>query len=478
MIYQTEVDGVLTLLAPSSAPVRAGLVFRVGIADETLPTLGITHLVEHLALHRHGVADYHYNGMTSATETHFVAQGSADDVVAYLTGLCDGLTHLPVERLEIEKGILATEAAGQAISQLPRWRHGARDFGLTGYPEWGLAQLQPDDVRAWVATWFTRANAVLWIAGDAVPAGLRLRLPDGVRRPLPTPSCALARTPACITLPGDVVRFDGLVTRGMPAVLFSGVLERQLFRDLRQEGGLSYTVSAGYERCGPGTALVAALADGRPDAYDAVIGGMVDALAGLRHGRVDETDLKALVIQVQEQSHRPDADADRLPTVAVDLLTDQPAYTAEQLLEQAQAVDVMAIAEVARQAWATGLLLAPTGCDGRWTGLARATKPTGKTSASQLHTGERYQARDDADTHLVLGTEGVSMTTPGGSFAVRFDAVAGLLAWPDGARQLIGHDGTSLAIEPTRFGLDPVAIEAFTARAHPSLVVWMPARDA
>jgi hypothetical protein len=36
---------------------------------------------------------------------------------------------------------------------------------------------------------------VLWVAGDAVPAGLRLDLPAGVRRPPPV-SAALPRTPA------------------------------------------------------------------------------------------------------------------------------------------------------------------------------------------------------------------------------------------------------------------------------------------
>lgn len=482
MIYQTEVDGVPTLLAPSDGPMRAGLVFRVGIADETLPTTGITHLVEHLALYRHGVADYHYNGLTSATETHFHVQGSPDDVVTYLSGVCEGLARLPMERLEIEKGILATEAAGRAISPLPRWRHGARDYGLTGYPEWGVTQLRPDDVHAWAVSWFTRANAVLWITRDAVPPCLRLRLPEGTRRPLPAPSSALTRTPACVTLPGDVVRFDALVDRSMPAIMFSGVLERQLFRDLRQDGGFSYTIGTGYERRGPGTAVVTALADGRPTAYDAVIGGMTDALAALRHGRVEESDLKALVIQSQDRGQRPDADADRLPMVAVDVLTGQPAYTSEQRLEQAQAVDAAAIAEVARQAWATGLLMVPPGYDGQWAGLTPASKPigqseVGRSEVGSASTGQQYKAGDDADTSLLLGSELASMTTPVGSFVVRFDAVAGLLAWPDGARQLIGLDGTSLAIEPTRFGLDATVVAALTAGVRPSQIIWMPARN-
>lgn len=54
-----EVDGIPVLLAPSAGQMRAGLMFRVGRADETLATNGVTHLVEDLAPHRHGTADYH-----------------------------------------------------------------------------------------------------------------------------------------------------------------------------------------------------------------------------------------------------------------------------------------------------------------------------------------------------------------------------------------------------------------------------------
>ena len=54
---------------------HAGLIFRVGRADETLARPGITHLLEHLALHRHGLADYHYNGATGRAITHFHIAG-------------------------------------------------------------------------------------------------------------------------------------------------------------------------------------------------------------------------------------------------------------------------------------------------------------------------------------------------------------------------------------------------------------------
>ena len=49
-LYHDTVDGLSTYWVANGGPFRAVLVFRVGQADETLPTRGICHLVEHLAI--------------------------------------------------------------------------------------------------------------------------------------------------------------------------------------------------------------------------------------------------------------------------------------------------------------------------------------------------------------------------------------------------------------------------------------------
>ena len=112
MIRHTEVDGVPTLIAPARGPMRAGLVFRVGMADETLISSGITHVVEHLALGGLSLHDYHANGTTGMVDTQFYVKGSADEVSTFLTSACDALTSLPTARLEAEKTIVRTEAVG------------------------------------------------------------------------------------------------------------------------------------------------------------------------------------------------------------------------------------------------------------------------------------------------------------------------------------------------------------------------------
>src|SRR5690349_12432377 len=290
MIKQLEVDGIPTLLAPTTGAMHAGLVFRVGQADETLARKGITHLVEHLALHSLGVADYHYNGATGVEHTYFHMQGTATEITDFLTGVCAALQSLPMARLATEKEILRTERNSRgtgAGESLALWRHGARDFGLPAYPEWGLAALIADDLQEWVARYFTRDNAALWIAGNEIPAGLRLGLPNGTRQPAPVPSSALPMTPAWFGGSAGAVAWDTVVRRGARAALFTKILERRMFRELRQEAGLSYTVSADYEPRDGGTAVITAVADALPEKQGAVLGGLVDLLAALRVGRID-----------------------------------------------------------------------------------------------------------------------------------------------------------------------------------------------
>ena len=473
MIWQTEVDGVPTLLAPSSAgPMAAGLMFRVGRADETLATSGMTHLVEHLALHRHGLTDYHYNGTTAPVFTHFHMQGSETDVAAYMTSVCDGLANLPLDRLETEKAILRTEAAGRGLSSLPMWRYGALGYGLVSYPEWGLHRLRAEDVYHWVQTWFTRDNAVLWIVGDHVPQGLRLRLPGGVRRPPPRVTSALPTTPAYFSDGDGNVIFHGVVRRRPAGSVFAGVLERELYRSLRQEGGYSYTPTASHDPRGDGYATIVALADALPDKQGAALGGFVDVLAKLRVGRVEAEDVAAVHAKAKESFAHPDYDAMRLPGCAMNLLTGQPNHSRDELERELLAVTPADIGAVAVEATASALLQVPDGARADWAGYAPA--PTASESAVE---GTRYGPADGSAAALVIGRDGVSLVTPHSTATVRYDQCQARLGWPDGARYLCGADGMMVRIEPTLWRMPPEAIGYLDQCVDPAVVVPMPARS-
>ena len=475
MIRETEVDGVQTLLAPKSGPLMAGLTFRVGRADETLATAGITHLLEHLTLFHHGLSDYHYNGATGSVVTHFHMQGSEEDVVTYLVGVCEALGNLPLDRLETEKGILRTEAAGRqggVGDSMPLWRYGARGYGLVSYEELGLPRLSADDLRSWAATRFTRQNAVLWITSDQVPDGLRLHLPEGIRQPVPQPSSALPATPAYFNDRANGVVFDAVVRRRTAASVFSAVLEREMYRSLRQAGGYSYVTSTSYDPRGDGFATVTALADALPDKQDAVLGGFFDVLAKLRVGRIEQDDLDSVCTKADEALRHEDRDAARLPIAAMNVLTGYPNPTAEALLAEIRGVTADDVRTVAIEATGSALLLVPAGLSAAWGGYLPA--PT--YSAAPIG-GERYPSRRSDKVALVVGVDGVSLVDASHAVTVRYAECAIALAWPDGGRQLIGFDGVSVRVEPTLHDLPAGLIARIDASVSPVNLVGMPARD-
>ncbi|WP_436523878.1 M16 family metallopeptidase [Actinoplanes sp. HUAS TT8] len=475
MIRRLEVDGVPTLLAPTTGPMHAGLAFRVGLADEPLTRRGITHLVEHLALYSFGVADYHYNGATGVEHTYFHMRGAEADIVKFLNGVCAGLRDLPMQRLEVEKEILRTEENGRgeaATDGLALWRYGARDYGMPAYPEWGLTGLTPADLQAWVAHWFTRENAALWIAGPDVPAGLRLALPSGARRPAPRPSSALPVRPAFFHGPANVVAWNAVVPRRPAASIFTGVLERALFRSLRQESGLSYTVQTDYDPRGDGTAVLTALADALPEKQDAVLGGFVDVLAEARAGRIDPAEVTAVVNQRCEDLTRADEVGARLPGLAFGLLAGRAPQSVDEVLAELRAVTPAEVAEVGRLAVEDGLLMTPGRTTADWAGYAAAPD-----SSPEAVPGTSYASLDRPERRLIAGEHGVSAVDPETVVTVRFDRCAAVLTWPDGARRFVGEDGIQVHVEPTLIGHGHAVVAALDSRVRPELRVAMPPRD-
>ncbi|MEV4823111.1 insulinase family protein [Micromonospora sp. NPDC049274] len=473
MIQHLDVDGVPTLLAPTAGPMRAGLTFRVGTADETLSRAGITHLIEHLALAPLGLADYHVNGVTAPAFTMFHTQGSEADIAAFLTAVCEHLSDLPVARLDVEKDILRTEWSSRgaaAVDDIPLWRHGARDFGLSSYPEWGLGALTADHLREWVARSFTRENAVLWIAGDRVPAGLRLPLPSGVRQPVPAVSSALPQTPAYFVSGARAVVLDSVVRRSAAAAVFSGVLERELYRSLRQESGLSYTTTTAYEPRGDGYATLRALADALAEKQDAVLGGFVDVLAKLRVGRIEQADLDATIAKREDVLGTAEVDAARLPGYALNVLTGEPNLSIDEHRAELKAVSLADLHDVAGEMMSSALLLVPRGLTADWAGFVAAP-----THSSDTVEGTTYPAKQGAGA-LRIGVDGVTYLGTDGPLTVRYADCSAMLTWPDGARQLIGSDAIVLHVEPTMFNLHPAALPVIDAQVPADRHIAMPAR--
>ncbi|WP_239091075.1 insulinase family protein [Asanoa iriomotensis] len=466
---RTEVDGVPTLVAPTVGPPRAGLVFRVGQADETLARRGITHLVEHLALHPIGGSAYHHNGNTGLTTTTFYAQGEPDDLVDFFTRLCGSLAALDTGRLAMERDVLRTEEHGRGSGptrDLPLWRYGSRGYGLVSYPEWGLHALTADDLLAWVAAHFTRENAVLWVAGDGVPAGLRLDLPSGHRQPVPAPTSALPATPAFFA-GGPSTATDTVVPESAAAIVYAHLLQRRLYKALRLDTGLSYTTAVEYAERGDGNAVIAAYVDALDEKQDAVLGGVIDVLAALRAAPAQPADLAVAVSGAVRDAGGVDAAAGLLPTQSFRLLTGRPLGDVDTEVAALGEVTAEAAHAVAQEAHKAALLMAPPR-GAAWAGYAPA--PT--TSETRIR--GRDHARTSGDgPHLHVGDDGVSVVgTDDEAATVRYAECTVMLAHPDGRRVLIGHDGMVVVADPAVYAA--LNVEAIDRRVPPEVVVRMP----
>jgi hypothetical protein len=180
-IRRDVVDGVTVFWTPDAARRMGALQFRVGQSDETPPTLGVSHLVEHLALFSTERRSYQFNGSVDPVRTIFYATGSDAELAAFFAQVTARLSALPLERLEAEMRVLRAEAANRphTLANQHFWhRYGPRGLGLAALREFGLHTLTGPQVSAWAATRFTSGNAVAWYSGP-LPDDLHFSLPGG-----------------------------------------------------------------------------------------------------------------------------------------------------------------------------------------------------------------------------------------------------------------------------------------------------------
>ncbi|GGN27139.1 zinc protease [Actinoplanes campanulatus] len=469
MIKRLEVDGVPAVLGPASGPTHAGLVFRVGTADEPLARRGLTRLVEHLVTDGLGT-DGRQLGATGAEHTFFHMHGTPTEVAEFLTGVCGALRNPPAARLATVRQLV--QGTPPDRDPLPMWRHGARGFGVPSYPEWALPGITEDDVREWIARYFTRENAALWVAGEEIPEGLVLNLPSGERRPAPTVTTELPVTPAFFSRAGGTIAWDTVVRREARAAVFATVLERRMMNDLRRRDGISYQPHTEYVPRADGTARIIAVADALPEKQEAALGGLIDVLAAMRAGQIDPDEVATVVKLTCEGLRDSESRGARLPGQAFNLLSGREVQTLEEALAEVRAVTAEDVTEVAAAAYDAGLLMTPPGSSADWAGYTAAPEMSEAALPGRVHRG-----RKDRGLRLISGDEGISVTGYGQVASVRWDECALLLAWPDGGRWMIGLDAVTARIEPTLYrGADRVVRE-IDARIPARLRIDMPPRD-
>jgi zinc protease len=470
---RTVVDGVPTYWAKDEGDLAAFLVFRAGVADEQLALRGITHLVEHLVMSSVDRPAHTANGQVGSAATIFGTRGDADEVTGFLTGICQAVSSPVLDRLEVENRIIRAEANQQSRSfadPLMVWRYGAATYGLTGYREFGIGRHTPEQITAWTRKFFTRENAVLVLAGGPPPPGLTLDLPAGERVPPPVASSALPRTPAYFVDQNDVVAMNALVRRSMTGQAYTMLLGDRLQRRLRQEAGLSYSPGTSYDPRDGDLAHVTAVADGLPENFASLVPAFVRELELLAEEAASAREIEDVVTRLR--TGRREGAGGAFGNAIRELFGCEPLGDAD-LDAEIDAVDADGVRRTAAEALDSALLMLPAeGSPGRRFREAPQTSD-GIVDGQTLRSAD---APIDA-SRLVIGDEGVSFVHGPRYVTVSFGACEAMLAWPDGARRLIGRDGFVVTVEPTLWAGGSSLPSRLDAGVPADRIVPMPERS-
>ncbi len=466
----TKVDDVWVVHADEPGPLRATLMFRVGKTDETLPTNGITHMVEHLTLFPLGQKPHYQNGSVRTSLTTFDTAGDPDEVARFLAGVCTGLSSLPVDRLETEVRVLDTEAGKRGYgtaSALLSWRFGPSGPGLWAFDEFATVTVDGDRLQQWATERFTRDNAVLVLSAPP-PPGLSLPLPPGPRRDVPPLEEVLPSTPAWFRHGFPDVAALAPVPRSVAAVAYSYALQSALVDTLRFELGVAYSPTVDYDPYDGSTALMWITGDAHPEHLDQVTQVLASTIAALADDGPSPERLEEYRANARKMWDSPDASTGFAYSGAMELLMTGAVTPLEQRIAEVEAVtleDVHAYARVVRGALLYAL---PEGSQ---------LTPEQAEPAPELSTTEPVEGRSHAflggnsrSDRMIVSPDGISgMRADGLHATVRFGTARAVLAWPDGRRVLIAPDGVTLTVEPTLWesGEDIVTIiDAATAQVR------------
>lgn len=362
-IVRTDVDGVPTIWSPAPGPLTAGLVVRVGRADERPADGGITHLVEHLAMAPLGQPRYDHNAFVDGNRTVFFASGTRDEISGFLGVVTQALRELPLDRLTMEREVLRREGDGREGSIVDTHRHirfGLAGHGLLGEPEFGLMSLEASRIDAWSRSWFTLGNAALWMTGEPPPS-LRLHLADGDRRAPP----ALTHI-ADVVLPSHLgggvpgFGFGFLPPRRIGAGTFMSILHRRLRQRLRMEQGLVYKVMASYEPLDAEWAVSLVGTDCAPDRVNTVSDVAFVELEALVRGEATEVELMDELAHLERGLNDPTAVGGLLELMVTDELLGMPARSPEERHQEQARTSAADVGERATEARTSTILMADT----------------------------------------------------------------------------------------------------------------------
>lgn len=443
-----EVEGVPTVWMDAPGPYTGGLILRVGCVDETLQQRGITHMLEHLALHGLDRSGDHSNGRVDGSTLTLHVTASPPEVAEFLTRASSQLAVPPTHRLEDERGVLRAERASRPRhpqAELLAWRWGAASFALEGTPEYGLAQVDAEDLQDWANEYACRQNAVLWFTGPP-PAGLRIGLHEGVRHRLPDPYASpLPGLPAYFRGSSDAVMLHGLVPRSTAAVALSAVLRSRLVEDLRTTRAAAYSPDVSYRAVTGDVGSLTAVSDIVQGRATEVTNRVMATLGELTlpSGAPRPEEIDAHRQRARSRLDAPTSGIDSILSAAWNLVQGAPVKTVDEALGELDALTPDGVARAARDLARTLLVQVPGAVE-----VPAPWVPAPVSPAPPLSFARRVFSERGGYARLMVGDDGVTLKTEATTLTVRYENLAGVAEWDDGGRIVIGTDGVHVVVEP------------------------------
>lgn len=446
---ETEVNGIRTFVADTPGPLCAELLLRVGHADETFTTRGITHLVEHLALFREDSGCPEVNGYVSWTFTSFRAVGNTEQVGRFLDGLVRQLARLPLDRMVDECRVLAAERMqrGPSIHQpLFVYRYGLRDFGLAFLDDASADQLDPQQVQDWADQHAAAHNAVLLLSGPP-PPGFTSRLPDGVPLAVPDPARSmLAARPVWIHGPDDQVLMHAVVARSAASIVTGQILRRRLYATLREEHALAYSPTVAYEPMDARFALMGIGSDvaGEPERVARLLIDTISDLAtGRRPATGDEIEMPVGLARQLLQTQGEQFEIARQQ--ALSALLGRRLRTAEQVVAAQEATTAADVMRAAAAVLDDAMIAVP-----EQVALAPPWRRAPACVEEPIGAGRRYRSLgDDAPQQVVVNGSGLTVTQEGEHpVTIVAERTVAAMRRNDGGTILLSEDGCQFPFHP------------------------------
>jgi hypothetical protein len=433
-------------------------------------------LCEHLVLSSSfGQVDHAVNGSVGPSLTQFTASGGIDDVSRLLGSLHTHLSCMPIDRLDLERGILRTEAAGRGAGiaeELLFWQFGARGFGLLIHREFGLEWLGPDELGAWSERWFVAENAALWVAGpDPSKVRIDLGLRAGTRADGPPVEDGPDILPAWAQSRSNGVHLGLLGERDPALAAAADTLGARVRGRLRMTEGVSYAAGGNYERLTREVAHVLVGVDCLPEHAVQATNGMIAEIAAFAEKGPTGEEVDSFRRQVLSAKEHAYASLGAAVGAARDHAFGQPIDEAaiDARVESLEPVDVQ---DAFVQALDRSVLLVPrnvTVNDARYT--RAPTYSTDVVDGRSLRPDRTVPPSRDRD-RLIVADNGLSLVDANGrALTVRFEHCVCLARWSDGVQELYGLDGFRLRFVPDDWMDSAAAVAAIEAGVARDVVV-------